>query len=166
MPDTQLEMPSSAPIVVELVVNVPPSFAFDVFVKQGTWWPAHSHHIANTPAVYVILEPHAGGRWFERDKDGNECPWGGVLAYEPPTRVVLDWKLNGKWEYDPDFSCEVEVRFIEEGPELTRVILEHRNMERYGEAMAAARKALDSDHGWREVLSSYVGVVESKASQQ
>ena len=50
--------------------------------------------------------------------DGSECDWGTGLVYEPPSRVVLSWHLNGQWEYDPDPShaSEVDVRFIPAHP--------------------------------------------------
>ena len=47
-----------------------------------------------------------------------------VLAYDPPQRVLLSWHLNGEWgptTPTPARASEVEVRFIAEGPELTRV---------------------------------------------
>jgi len=155
---------SSAPVVIEILVDAPQEFAFKVFTKQGTWWPMESHHIASTPAIDVIVEPKAGGRWYERDANGNECIWGDVLAYEPFSRIVLGWHLNSKWEYDAGFLNEVEVRFQEEGPEKTRVTLEHRNLERFGEDVERVRKALDSENGWGGILKLYASQANSEAA--
>jgi uncharacterized protein YndB with AHSA1/START domain len=76
-------------------VNVSIDHAFRALTaKMGTWWPA-SHHIAKTPFADIIIEPHAGGRWFERDSGGAECDWGSVLVWDPPKRIVLSWQLPG-----------------------------------------------------------------------
>jgi hypothetical protein len=50
----------------------------------------------------AIVEPHAGGRWYERGTDGSECDWGRVLARDPLRRLAVTWQVNGQWQYDPD----------------------------------------------------------------
>lgn len=40
------------------------------------------------------------------------------------------------------------MRFIADGADATRVELEHRNIERYGQHADATRAALDSPGGW------------------
>ena len=68
--------------------------AFDVFVNQlSRWWPLESHVIGEKPAQAAIVEGRAGGRWFERDKNGVEGEWGHVVSIDPPNRVVLAWQL-------------------------------------------------------------------------
>ena len=131
-----------------ITVNAPIERAFAVFTEGfDTWWP-RSHHIADVEMAEAIIEPRAGGRWYEIDVDGSECDWGKVLVWEPPRRVVFGWQLNHQWEYDPNLVTEVEVSFTPVGNAQTRVILEHRNMERFGEAAAAMHQALSSDQGW------------------
>jgi uncharacterized protein YndB with AHSA1/START domain len=77
-----------------IVVNAEPEHAFAVFSQNmGQWWPK-DHHIGGSPIVAVIVEPCAGGRWYEKDEDGSECNWGTVLVYEPPRRLVFSWHLN------------------------------------------------------------------------
>ena len=58
--------------------------------------------------------------------------WGSVLAWEPHTRLVLSWDINADWQYDPELKTEIEVRFIADGTNGTRVELEHRRLDRYG----------------------------------
>jgi uncharacterized protein YndB with AHSA1/START domain len=90
-----------APVRKSIFVNVSPERAFRVFtIGMGRWWRP-DHHIASTPFAEIVVEPRAGGRWFERDKDGAECEWGKILAWEPPARVVFGWQLNQDWKYDP-----------------------------------------------------------------
>ncbi len=94
---------------------------------------------AASPLKDAIIEPRAGGRWFERGEDGSECQWGRVLAWEPPHRLVLAWKLNAQWKFDETFVTEVELRFIAEDGG-TRVELEHRFLERYAEHARRRRR--------------------------
>ena len=49
--------------------------AFELFTGHfGAWWP-RQYHIGATEVADVILEPHEGGRWFERGVDGSACDW-------------------------------------------------------------------------------------------
>ena len=58
-----------------------------------TWWPA-THHIGNTPFEAIFVEPRVGGRWYERNAEGELCDWGTVLAWDPPHRVRLSWHVG------------------------------------------------------------------------
>lgn len=130
--------------------------AFTVFTEKFfTWWPA-SHHIGDAEPADAVIEPKAGGRWYERGTDGVECDWGQVLAYEPPARVLLTWHLQGDWSYDPDpaKASEIEVRFIEEAADWTRVELEHRHIERHDGAEQVV-SGIDSPGGWTGILAVY-----------
>jgi len=55
------------------------------------------------------------------------------LSWEPATRLVLSWDIIANWQYDPELKTEVEVRFIVDGKNGTRVELAHRRLDRYGE---------------------------------
>ena len=121
-----------------ITVKAPRERAFEVFTAQmGRWWHP-DHHILKSPLKAAVVENRAGGRWYEVGEDGSECEWGSVLVWEPPARMVFTWQLTGEWKYDPDFVTEVEVRFIPEGSD-TRVELEHRHLESYGEKAEAVR---------------------------
>lgn len=143
---------SIAPIVKSVTVKAPPARAFELFAGQmERWWPV-GKTVGKNPHVAIVLEPRVGGRWFERDADGNETHWGKVLAWEPPTRLLLGWQLNSKWIYDPDFLTEVELSFASaEGG--TMVTLEHRNLERFGADAAKHAEALGS--GWPSLLAKF-----------
>jgi uncharacterized protein YndB with AHSA1/START domain len=98
----------------------------------------------------TVLEPRVGGRIYDRGTDGSECAWADVLAYEPPDRIVFSWNIGPTWqvETDPERRSEVEVRFIAEAPDRTRVELEHRNIDRHGESWEGVRAGVASPDGW------------------
>ncbi len=136
-------------------VNAAPARAFEVFtVGFARWWP-RSHTIGKVPQKEAVIEPRVGGRWFERGEDGSECDWGRVLVWEPPARVVLGWQLNADFKFDPHIVTEVEVRFIAESANATRVELEHRQLERLGDQGERLREKVDSPNGWGKLLEHF-----------
>jgi uncharacterized protein YndB with AHSA1/START domain len=144
-----------------ITVNATPERAFDVFTAGfSTWWPLESHHIGKNMATEAIIEPHPGGRWFERDAEGKECNWGFVTEFEPPSRLLLAWHLTPEWTYDPDpeKATEVEITFtaVEGG---TLVELEHRGFEKHGETGAKMRDAVSAPGGWTDLLEMYAKAV-------
>src|SRR5262245_675834 len=144
-----------APVRKSVRVSADPARAFDVFTMGvARWWP-RTHSIGASPMKEAVIEPRAGGRWFERGEDGSECDVGKVLVWEPPTRLVLGWQLSPQFKYDPTVTSEVEVRFIADGTRATLVELEHRHLERHGEQAEALRNAVDSPNGWSGLLNLY-----------
>jgi len=137
-------------------VKVPPAVAWGVFTdKMGSWWPLATHKIGKANAVDAVIEPRVGGRWYERGDDGSTCDWGRVLAWEPPSRLVLSWEISADWQHDPNLQTEVEVRFIAEGKEGTRIELEHRHLDRFGARRDEMRGIFDSEGGWSGLLASF-----------
>ncbi|MBV8300580.1 MAG: SRPBCC family protein [Candidatus Dormibacteraeota bacterium] len=137
-----------ATVLASVVVDASIDIAFSVFTEDiGSWWP-DEHHLA--PTQSMVFEPRVGGKIYDRLKDGGECRWSTVLAYEPPTRVVFSWAVSPQWqiETDPDRASEVEVHFIAEGDNRTRVELEHRKIDRHGDGWEQTRDAVRSDGGW------------------
>jgi uncharacterized protein YndB with AHSA1/START domain len=149
-----------APVRKSVRVGAPPERAFAIFTEgMGRWWPK-SHHIGAADLDALVIEPKAGGRWYERGVDGSECEVGKVLIFEPPTRLVLAWQLTADWKFDPGLITEVEVRFLAEGAHATRVELEHRHLERYGERADAFRQIIDSPEGWGGLLQLFKQTAE------
>lgn len=148
---------SIEPIVKTVLVQVPPERAFEVFTRgMGRWWLPHfSISPTRAPIADVLVEPREGGRWYERGEDGSECDWGRVLAWEPPHRVLLDWQIDGMFRFNPALHTELEIRFVPEGPAATRVVLEHRHLERFGEHAIDARARMDG--GWGSLLERFAG---------
>jgi uncharacterized protein YndB with AHSA1/START domain len=147
-----------------IVVQAPQERAFAIFTERmGSWWPLHSYALGAQPVVDAIVEPRSGGRWYERSEDGSEIERGRVLAWEPPDRVVLTWELSADFRPDPRIQTEVELRFSPDGAHRTRVELEHRGLEAYGERTAEMRETYGSDGGWAGLLRAYAATAESGA---
>jgi uncharacterized protein YndB with AHSA1/START domain len=151
---------SIAPIVRTVQVKAPPPRAFELFAKRmEDWWPK-GRTIGKNPHVAIVVEPGAGGRWFERDADGQETHWGKVLVWEPPTRLLLAWQINSQWTHDPDLVTEVELTFAAAEGGGTLVTLEHRNLERFG--ADAARHAELLGGGWPGFLAQFAQYADEK----
>lgn len=145
-----------------ITVACPRELAFRVFTERmATWWPLATHHIGTAPAATVVVEPTVGGRWFERGTDGSECPWGRVLAWEPPGRLVLAWQISADWKHDPDLDTTVEVRFEALDPATTRVHLEHRGLAGYGARAAEMAGIFDSAGGWAGLLEAFAAAARA-----
>jgi len=144
-----------APVRRAIEVNAPPAKAFDVFTrKTSAWWPKQ-HHIGKSPLLEAIIEPKVDGRWYERGEDGTECQWGRVLAWNPPHSLTLAWQLNASFQFDAGLVTEVEVKFLPLADGRTRVELEHRNLERFGDAAEKVRGQIGADTGWGAILASF-----------
>ena len=102
--------------------------------------------------VAIVIEPEAGGRWFERSSSGAEIEWGRVEVFDAPRRLVLIWQLNGAFAFDPDFRTEVELRFISEGDDCTLVEFEHRDLDRYADPKVPEMM----NRGWGQILEQFV----------
>jgi uncharacterized protein YndB with AHSA1/START domain len=144
----------------EITVNAPVEHTFKVFTESfTTWWPSE-YHIGQAEYAEAVLEPHVGGRWYEKGVDGSECEWGTVLAWEPPHRIVLTWQITGEWAYDPDLAraSELEIRFNADGPQQTVVALEHRHLERLVNGQAAY-DSVSGEGGWEWMLERFAKAV-------
>lgn len=142
-----------APVKRSVEVTVSQAKAFEVFTKNtSAWWPK-THHVGKAALAEAIIEPKVNGRWYEIDEDGTECQWGYVIAWSPPDSVTLAWQLNAQFQFDPDLVTEVEIKFIALGSSLTRVELEHRLLERFGDLAETVRGQVDG--GWPRVLAAY-----------
>lgn len=150
-----------APVRRSLVVKTSRERAFSVFTDGfGRWWPAS--HTISAGFKTAVIEPRAGGRWYEVGEDGTEADWGHVLAWEPPSRLLLAWQISAEFQFDPTLITEVEVRFSAEGPNATRVDFEHRHLERLGARAAALREQFESPNGWGKLLALFATAAEAE----
>jgi uncharacterized protein YndB with AHSA1/START domain len=145
----------------QVVVEAPIERAFSVFTDDFGSFKPREHNMLGVDIAETVFEPREGGHLYDRGVDGSECRWARVLAYEPPDRVVISWDIDPRWhiETDPAKTSEVEVRFIAEAPDRTRVELEHRNLDRHGEGWEAVREGVDSDGGWPLYLRRFADIV-------
>lgn len=132
-----------------VLVDFTPEESFDLFTtKIASWWPVGSHSYGGDDVQNLVLEPRIGGRLYEVT-DKGEQDWGTVLAWEPPSRLLLDWQIGSA------AGTEVEVTFTSEGPG-SRIVLEHRGF-----------RALDPrdryESGWDVVLAPFVETASKNA---
>jgi uncharacterized protein YndB with AHSA1/START domain len=145
----------------EVVVHAPIERAFSVFTDGFGAFKPREHNMLAVDIAETVFEAHVGGHIYDRGVDGSECRWARVLAYEPPDRVVFSWDISPQWqiETDLDKASEVEVRFVPEAPDRTRVELEHRSLDRHGDGWEAVREGVDSEGGWPLYLQRYADVI-------
>ncbi len=150
----------------EVVVDAPIERAFSVFTTDFGRFKPPEHNLLAVDIAETVFEPRVGGHVYDKGVDGSESRWARVLAYEPPNRVVFSWDISPQWaiETDPAKTSEVEVRFIAEGPDRTRVELEHRNLDRHGDGWESVREGVDDDQGWPLYLRRYADVVAADNS--
>jgi uncharacterized protein YndB with AHSA1/START domain len=141
----------------QVVVEAPIERAFRVFTEDFGSFKPPEHNLLGAEIAETVFEPREGGHLYDRGVDGSECRWARVLAYEPPNRVVISWDISPQWEIETNLekTSEVEVRFISEAPERTRVEVEHRNLERHGEGWEGMRAAVGSPGGWPLYLQRF-----------
>ena len=155
---TQTEQTS---VRTDVVVAASQERAFRIFTEEFDRIKPRDHNMLEADVAESVFEPREGGRIYDRGVDGTECAWARVLAYEPPERVVFSWDISPQWRIETDLSraSEVEVRFIAETAERTRVELEHRHLERHGEGWQGLREGVDGDQGWPLYLDRYAALV-------
>jgi hypothetical protein len=121
----------------QVVVNAAQAKAFAAFTERFGDFKPPEHNLLGAPIAETVFEPRAGGHIYDRAKDGRECRWARVLAYEPPDRVVFSWDISPRWqiEPDPDRTSEVEVRW------------------------QSIAEGVDGDEGWPLYLARYAALV-------
>jgi uncharacterized protein YndB with AHSA1/START domain len=148
----------------DVTVNASQQRAFDAFTKQFGEFKPKEHNLMASPIVTTTFEPKVGGHIYDKAEDGSVCRWARVLAYDPPERVVFSWDISPYWQLvaDEANASEVEVRFIAEGPDKTRVELEHRNIDRHGPGWEGVRDGIANEGGWPTYLALYADLVHGK----
>lgn len=144
----------------QIAVDAPIERAFDVFTKQFGDFKPREHNMLAVAIDETVFEPKVGGFIYDRGVDGSVCRWARILAYEPPSRVVFSWDISPRWqlETDPDNASEVEVRFVAESEERTRVELEHRNFDRHGPEWPDLSDGVAGSQGWPLYLDRYAAL--------
>jgi uncharacterized protein YndB with AHSA1/START domain len=154
---------AEASVRTSIVVDAPIARAFAVFTEDFGSFKPPEHNILGVELAETVFEPREGGHIYDRGVDDSECRWARVLAYEAPNRVVFSWDISPQWQIETDLgkTSEVEVRFISEAPERTRVELEHRNLDRHGEGWEQKRDTVGSEGGWPLYLQRFAELLKN-----
>ncbi|MFI6129709.1 SRPBCC family protein [Micromonospora sp. NPDC051141] len=134
--------------------------AYAVFTGALADWWVREYTWSGPEALAALgVEPRAGGMLYEIGPYGFRNDWGRVLTWDPPRRLVFTWQIGPDRVPvpDPARASEVEVLFHPEGPDSTRVDVEHRYFDRHGSAAEGYREALTA--GWHELLCRYLATV-------
>jgi uncharacterized protein YndB with AHSA1/START domain len=155
-------MTHAADVVVrrQIVVQAPIEQAFSAFTERFGDFKPPEHNLLGVPIAETVFDARVGGHITDRGTDGSECRWARVLAYDPPDRVVFSWDISPRWQLETDAAnaSEVEVRFVAETPQRTRVELEHRHLDRHGPGWEAVRDGVEHDAGWPLYLDRYAAL--------
>jgi len=149
---------------LQIVVDAPIERAFQVFTEEFDRIKPREHNLLRVAIAETVFEPRVGGHVYDRGVDGSECRWARVLAYEPPHRVVISWDITPQWQIEKNLerTSEVEVLFIAESPERTRVELEHRNLDRHGAGWEAERDTVRTEGGWPLYLQRFGDLLKAR----
>lgn len=155
---------AAASVRYSVVVDAAIEKAFRVFTEDFGRFKPPEHNLLGVEIDETVFEPRVGGHIFDRGVDGSECRWARVLVYEPPHRVVFSWDIAPSWqiETDPHRTSEVEVSFTAEGPERTKVELQHRHLDRHGEGWQGVREGVQGDEGWPLYLKGYAALLSKE----
>lgn len=114
-----------------VLVRVPVEEAFRIFTEEiDRWWRRGVQFRASGKRRGVLyLEPRVGGRLFEAFETASGervVQTGTVTAWEPPQRLVFEWRATN---FAPLERTEVEVVFAP-SPSGTTVTVTHRGWSR------------------------------------
>ncbi|MDX6311929.1 MAG: hypothetical protein QOF44_1393 [Streptomyces sp.] len=129
----------------QVVVAATTEHCWKVFTERPKdWWPP-SHVLVRKERAGLAFEPGVGGRYYEWDVDGNEIAWGRILEWDPPNRLVMTWRIDGRWQSIPDDerASEIEVQFTAVDAGTTKVELSHVKLHKHGEGAEGIFRALD-----------------------
>jgi uncharacterized protein YndB with AHSA1/START domain len=145
------------PIRRAVIVRPGVESAFEFFTQRmGAWWPLDGYSRAvrefateGVRATRLEFQARLGGAILEHMSDGRIVPWGEVVVWDPPHRVVMAWHPHDL----PEPPTELDVTFTSEAGG-TRLALEHRGWERLS---AGFRDELYPiyDQGWITTLERF-----------
>ena len=159
-----LEVP---PVVKSVTVPVPVERAFEIFAGQPLeWWPSH-HKLVPGERVSVVFERVVDGLFHEADADGATAVWGRILEWDPPRRIAMTWRIDGRWQpiTDDEKASEIEVDFTPDGPDRTIVQLGHVKLWKHGEYAAGIRGALEGPSPG-DTLAKFAAVVDRVVAKE
>jgi hypothetical protein len=130
-------------------VALTPEEAFEVFTAEmPAWYRRGAASLGRREGEATLsIEPEVGGRVLRTGADGVEVAIGRVAVWDPGRRLC----------FVDDRDTEVDVRFERDG-DATRVVLEHRGLDRLPDEIAAAL----AQYGWRRLALWFEAHTEAK----
>jgi hypothetical protein len=149
---------SIEPLRLSYDVACSPEHAFRTWTERfGAWWPKE-HSVSGDPAA-VVLEPHPGGRIYERTSDGDEVDWGEITAWDEPRSLSYLWHIRR----DRTDATDVTIDFVAAGGG-TRIEITHTGWERLG---AEGRSWRDANAGgWGGLIPHFTAFVQQTTEQE
>jgi uncharacterized protein YndB with AHSA1/START domain len=147
-----------------ITVPAPVDEAFRIFVERPIEWIPAEHSFLKDPQS-MAMEPRAGGRFYERGRDGEEITRGTILEWSPLRRPAVTWRVGPGWQpvFDDEKASVIQVDFTAAGPDTTDVALTYTQLHRHGDFAAVLRAALAGpDPG--QTLLRYAEVVARHAA--
>ena len=160
-------MTGAAPIRHSVTVGRTLDQAFQLFTdRMGTWWPLDQYSRAvnefgaeGVTATELEFQARMGGSILEHLSNGTVLPWGEVIGWDPPDRVVMAWRPHSL----PEAPTELEVTFTARG-EGTLVEIEHRGWERLSPEFRATLYPIYV-RGWVTTLERFAEVADQGADE-
>lgn len=144
-------------VCCRIIVPLSRAVAFERFRHDITqWWP-RNFTWSGDRLESLYFEGRKQGVLWERGPEGFRIDIARVMRWVPPERIVLRWHVgpNKMPEPDPDRASEVEIKFIAEDENRTRIELVHRGFSRHGAGAEAYRAQMGCTKGWPAILKSF-----------
>lgn len=133
------------PLEIAFRVDCTPQRAFALWTaKTSLWWPK-SHTVSGEPDLDVVIEPHVGGRIYERTPSGDEHDWGRVRDWDPPGAFGYAWHLR----QDPASATDVRITFTPNATGGTDITIVHRDW-------ASPDQRERNERGWGGLLPHFL----------
>jgi uncharacterized protein YndB with AHSA1/START domain len=147
-----------------ITVPAPVEMAFAVYVERpGEWLPPE--HAFVRGGSDVVIEGRLGGRFYERGSDRSEVVRGTILAWDPPYRLTVTWRIGLGWRpiSDDEHASRITVEFTPTGNNTTEVAFTYSELYRHGEMAGQVHAALAAP-GPGESLQRYAEAVARHAT--
>lgn len=149
----------TAPVLHHVEIALPVAQAFELFVHgMARWWPFKGHSCGGADAINVIVEGRVGGTVTEVTRHGQRHPWGTLLAWQPPHRLVMSWHPG----QPSAMATRLELRF----EEIVGGCVLHLVHDGWGVRGASADDVRNGYlHGWSKVLQRWAAVAAKERRQ-
>ncbi len=159
--DTTADLPDVSKTVI---VAVPVDQAFRAYVEFPIEWVPPAHRFT-TDTQSMTIEGKVGGRFYERDAQGNEVTRGTIVEWTPPTRLVMTWRVGAGWQPigDDEHASHVEIDFAARSADATEMTVTYTHLKCCEPSFAAQLAAVLAAPGPGETLERYLEVAARHA---